>query len=45
MWAADTEEISFKDLTDGTGKSKPGYDKIRFCGEQARRDGLSRRVS
>jgi len=25
---------------DGTGKSKAGYDKIRFCGEQARRDGL-----
>ena len=39
-WGADTEEVSFKDLMDGTGKSKPGYDKIRFCGEQARRDGL-----
>src|SRR5881275_701533 len=25
---------------DGTGKSKAGYNKIRFCGEQARRDGL-----
>jgi hypothetical protein len=25
---------------DGTGKSKTGYNKIRFCGEQARRDGL-----
>ena len=39
-WGADTEEVSFKDLMDGTGKSKPGYDKIRFCGKQARRDGL-----
>jgi hypothetical protein len=39
-WGADTEEVSFKDLLDGTGKSKPGYDKIRFCGEQARCDGL-----
>jgi hypothetical protein len=39
-WGADTEEVSFKDLMDGAGKSKPGYDKIRFCGEQARRDGL-----
>jgi hypothetical protein len=39
-WGADTEEVTFKDLIDGTGKSKPGYDKIRFCGEQARRDGL-----
>jgi hypothetical protein len=28
---ADTEEVSFKDLMDGTGKSKPGYDKIHFC--------------
>jgi hypothetical protein len=39
-WGADTEEVSFRDLMDGTGKSKAGYDKIRFCGEQARRDGL-----
>jgi heterokaryon incompatibility protein (HET) len=39
-WGAHTEEVSFKDMVDGTGKSKPGYDKIRFCGEQARRDGL-----
>ena len=39
-WGADTEEITFQDLMDGTGKSKAGYKKIRFCGEQARRDGL-----
>jgi hypothetical protein len=39
-WGADTEEITFRDLMDGTGKSKAGYNKIRFCGEQARRDGL-----
>ncbi|KAN0075668.1 HET domain containing protein [Elaphomyces granulatus] len=40
-WGADTEEVSFKDMIDGTAKSKvPGYNKIRFCGEQARRDGL-----
>jgi hypothetical protein len=38
-WGKDTEEVSFRDLMDGTGKSKAGYDKIRFCGEQARRDG------
>jgi hypothetical protein len=31
---------AFKDLMDGTGKSKAGYSKIQFCGEQARRDGL-----
>ena len=39
-WGADTEEVSFKDMMDGTSKRKPGYDKIRFCGEQAGRDGL-----
>ena len=39
-WGADTEEVSFKDLISGTGESKSGYEKIRFCGEQARRDGL-----
>jgi Heterokaryon incompatibility protein (HET) len=40
-WGPDTEEVSFKDMRDGTSKGKaPGYDKIRFCGEQARRDGL-----
>jgi hypothetical protein len=39
-WGDDTEEVSFKDLMDGTGRHKLGYDKIRFCGEQAHRDGL-----
>jgi hypothetical protein len=34
------EEFTFRDLIEGNGKSKTGYDKIRFCGEQARRDGL-----
>ena len=39
-WGADGDEVTFKDLIGGTSKSKPGYDKIRFCGEQAARDGL-----
>ena len=39
-WGTDAEEVSFKDMIDGTGTSKPGYHKIRFCGEQARRDDL-----
>ena len=39
-WGAETEEVSFKDMMDGTGTRKLGYDKIRFCGEQARRDEL-----
>jgi hypothetical protein len=37
---ADTEDITFQDMTDGTGKDKAGYRKIRFCGEQALQDGL-----
>ena len=39
-WAADGEEVTFKDLMEGTGRSKAGYQKIRFCGEQAATDGL-----
>src|SRR5277367_4066284 len=34
------EEVAFQELIDGTGKGKLGYEKIRFCGEQAKRDGL-----
>ncbi len=37
-WEA--EEVTFRDLMDGAGKSKAGYDKILFCGRQARHDGL-----
>jgi hypothetical protein len=39
-WGADIEEVTYRDLIDGTGKNKDGYKKIRFCGEQARHDGL-----
>ena len=39
-WGADSEEVIFEDLKNGTGERKPGYRKIRFCGEQAIRDGL-----
>jgi hypothetical protein len=39
-WGADHEEVSFKDLTKGTGKSKEGYRKLAFCGKQAAGDGL-----
>ena len=39
-WGTDAEEVTFKDLIDGTGMDKAGYNKIRFCGEQAKRDGL-----
>ncbi|PQE24952.1 hypothetical protein CJF32_00007294 [Rutstroemia sp. NJR-2017a WRK4] len=39
-WEADSEEVSFKDLMEGTSKSKPGYRKIQFCASQVARDGL-----
>jgi hypothetical protein len=34
------EEVTFEDLQNGTGTKKAGYKKIRFCAEQAKRDGL-----
>jgi hypothetical protein len=39
-WGSDSEEVTFKDLTEGSGKSKAGYRKIRFCGRKATVDGL-----
>jgi hypothetical protein len=39
-WGADEEEVTFIDLKDGSSKSKAGYEKIRFCGEQAQKDKL-----
>lgn len=39
-WGQDYEEVDFKDLTTGPRKSKAGYKKLRFCVEQAARDGL-----
>jgi hypothetical protein len=36
----DGQEVTFQELIDGTGKGKPGYEKIQFSGEQAKRDGL-----
>ncbi|CAM6001939.1 unnamed protein product [Sphagnum balticum] len=39
-WGADTEDVTYKDLIDRTGKSKAGYGKMRFCRERVKRDGL-----
>ena len=39
-WGPDTEEVTFTDLANRTGKEKEGYRKIRFCAKQARYDGL-----
>ncbi|OCK94030.1 heterokaryon incompatibility [Cenococcum geophilum 1.58] len=39
-WGVDNKEVTFKDIIKGTGKSKAGYTKIRFCGKQAAKNGL-----
>jgi len=41
-WGKDCEEVTFKELTEGKpiDKSKLGYRKLIFCGEQAATDGL-----
>lgn len=39
-WGEDKDEVTFDDLKLDSFQSKRGYAKIRFCGEQARKDGL-----
>ncbi|KAH7079189.1 hypothetical protein BKA63DRAFT_551591 [Paraphoma chrysanthemicola] len=39
-WGSDDEEVTFQDIKCGTGKGKAGYRKIRFCREQAAKNGL-----
>jgi Heterokaryon incompatibility protein (HET) len=35
-----SQEVTYQDLISGAGKVMAGYEKIKFCGEQAARDGL-----
>jgi hypothetical protein len=39
-WGHYNEEVTFKDLMEGSGKAKAGYRKLQFCEEQAALDGL-----
>ncbi|KAM7195080.1 P-loop containing nucleoside triphosphate hydrolase protein, partial [Rhypophila sp. PSN 637] len=39
-WGPDSDEVTYRDLTEGIGKDKVGYKKIQFCAEQAKRDDL-----
>jgi hypothetical protein len=39
-WGEDDQEVTFQDLMQGVGKSKAGYEKIRFCRKQAATNGL-----
>ena len=40
IWGLNRNEVTFADIQKSQGQSKVGYAKIRFCGEQARRDGI-----
>lgn len=40
IWGRDSEEVTYKDIVDGTRSSKAGYDKLRFCAVQAKNNGL-----
>jgi hypothetical protein len=39
-WGAEEDEVTYQDLTNGTGSTKAGYRKIEFCAKQAALDGL-----
>ncbi|KAJ4315012.1 hypothetical protein N0V94_006178 [Neodidymelliopsis sp. IMI 364377] len=39
-WYSDSEEYNFQDVVRGTGEERRGYQKVQFCGQQAKRDGL-----
>ncbi|KAL9608036.1 MAG: hypothetical protein Q9167_007104 [Letrouitia subvulpina] len=39
-WSENSEEMSFIDLSHNTARNKDGYNKIRFCGDQAAKEGL-----
>jgi hypothetical protein len=40
-WEQDNnKEVTYAELISGTGRNKEGFKKIRFCGEQAIKDGL-----
>jgi hypothetical protein len=39
-WGSPDEEVTLRDVVDGVGRTKFGYSKLRFCGEQAARCGL-----
>jgi hypothetical protein len=39
-WGDDDQEVTLRDLAEGSGNTKAGYRKIRFCAEQTAHDGL-----
>ncbi|KAF2025157.1 HET-domain-containing protein [Setomelanomma holmii] len=39
-WGPVGDEVTFRDLQQGTGKGKAGFTKIAWCGQQAKKDSL-----
>jgi hypothetical protein len=39
-WGRDEDEVTFRDLTEGTGQEKAGYRKLDFCRKQTSEAGL-----
>lgn len=39
-WMHDGSEVTYYDVSTGSAECKAGYKKIRFCGDQAARDGI-----
>jgi hypothetical protein len=39
-WGEDDDEVTFDDIEQNKGLQKVGYGKLRFCANQARKDGL-----
>ena len=39
-WGEDDEEVTYKDICEGSGKEKAGYNKLAFCADRAKKDHL-----
>ena len=39
-WGQENEEVTFEEMVEGSGRGKTGYEKIKFCGKEAVKEGL-----
>jgi hypothetical protein len=37
---SENDEVTYKDIVNGTGDDKPGFQKLKFCAKQSKHDGL-----
>jgi hypothetical protein len=40
VWGEEDDEVTFKDVINGNAQKKMGFEKLQFCGNQAKADGL-----